>query len=309
VGRHGDVTVTAEALDIVATGLRFPEGPVMMPDGSVIVVEIAGGGLSRVRPDGSVEEVARCGGGPNGAALGPDGMLYVCNNGGQPFLAAGDKLLLADVTQDDGYEGGSIQRVDPADGSVEVLYRQCAGRPLRSPNDLVFDDHGGFWFTDTGKARARDRDWGGVYYALADGSAIREVIFPLDFPNGIGFSGDGEHLLVTETVAGRLWSWPVTGRGMVSARGRRLIAGLQGYQLLDSLAVDAEGNVCIGTLVTGGITVVTPAGDLTFLPLPDPLVTNLCFGGEDRSTAYVTLSATGRLARVPWPPHGLRRSS
>ena len=69
----------------VAGGLAFPEGPIAMADGSVVLVEIARGTLSRVQPDGSVEVVANVGGGPNGAAIGPDGACYVCNNGGMQF--------------------------------------------------------------------------------------------------------------------------------------------------------------------------------------------------------------------------------
>ena len=79
-----------------------------------------------------------------------------------------------------------------------------------------------------------------------------------------------------------------------------------GFQLLDSLALEAGGNLCVGTLVNGGITVLSPGGDLVdHVPLDDPLVTNLCFGGDDRRTAYVTCSATGRLVAVPWPRPGL----
>ena len=66
----------------IASGLRFPEGPIAMADGSVVLVEIARGTLSRVTPAGKVEVIAELGGGPNGAALGPDGKVYVCNNGG-----------------------------------------------------------------------------------------------------------------------------------------------------------------------------------------------------------------------------------
>ena len=57
----------------IATGLKFPEGPVALPDGDVLLVEIQRGTLSRVRPDGRVTVVAHTGGGPNGAAIGPDG--------------------------------------------------------------------------------------------------------------------------------------------------------------------------------------------------------------------------------------------
>ena len=66
----------------------------------------------------------------------------------------------------------SIQRVDLNTGAVSTLYAECDGRPLRGPNDIVFDDKGGFYFTDLGKTRAHDVDRGGIYYALADGSSI-----------------------------------------------------------------------------------------------------------------------------------------
>ena len=66
----------------ITTDLQFPEGPIAMPDGSIIVVEIARGTLSRVDPNGSIEVIADLGGGLNGAAIGPDGACYTCNNGG-----------------------------------------------------------------------------------------------------------------------------------------------------------------------------------------------------------------------------------
>ncbi|MDB5582714.1 MAG: gluconolactonase, partial [Bradyrhizobium sp.] len=70
----------------IATGLRFPEGPVAMADGSVILVEIAAGRITRVTPDGGKHIIATPGGGPNGLALGPDGKLYCCNNGGFNYI-------------------------------------------------------------------------------------------------------------------------------------------------------------------------------------------------------------------------------
>ncbi len=66
----------------ITSGLQFPEGPIAMNDGSVLVVEIKRGALTRVTPDGRKEVVAETSGGPNGAAIGPDGMVYICNNGG-----------------------------------------------------------------------------------------------------------------------------------------------------------------------------------------------------------------------------------
>ena len=180
------------------------------------------------------------------------------------------------------------------------------------PNDLVFDTAGGMWFTDHGKIRARERDHGGVYYAAPDGSQIREVIYPIESPNGVGLSPDGDRLYVAETHTGRVYWWPVEGAGAVGkpmpiGHGVTLLAGLPGMQLLDSLAVDSAGNVVVGTLVNGGLTVISPEGDpVEHVALPDLLVTNVCFGGDDLRTAFVTCSGTGKLVSFAWPRPGLR---
>lgn len=297
--------------EVMAEGLLFPEGPVAMADGSVLVVEIARGTLSRVQPDGSVEVVAECGGGPNGAAIGPDGACYITNNGGCfEWIDIGLRLP-GDVPES--YWGhGSIQRVDLVTGAVTTLYEECDDRPLRAPNDLVFDEHGGFYFTDHGLRLERTSDRTGVFYAQPDGSSIREIIFPLDAPNGVGLSPDGDLLYVAETHTGRVWSWPVVGPGEVEVTmplngGGRLLHGAPGMRLFDSLAVDAAGWVCVGTLGTGGITAIPPdGGEVEFRAVPDdPVVTNICFGGEGLATAFVTSSATGRLLRWDWPRGGL----
>jgi gluconolactonase len=295
----------------IASGLEFPEGPVALPDGSVLLVEIKRGTLSRVAPDGRVSVVAETGGGPNGAAVGPDGLIYVCNNGGFEWHELAGFTVPGD--QPAHYTGGSIQRVDPATGRVETLYAACDGRPLRGPNDLVFDADGGFWFTDHGKTRARERDRGGLYYARPDGSLLREVVFPLDAPNGVGLSPDGRRLYVAETYTGRVWQWDVVGPGQLAAGmplapgGGTLLAGLPGFQLLDSLALDADGNVCVATRVSGGITVISTFGEvLDYVATGDPVTTNICFGGPGLRTAYVTCSGTGRLVAFDWPRAGLR---
>ena len=90
----------------LASGLRFPEGPIAMPDGSVILVEIERRTLSRVTPDGRVEVIAELGGGPNGAAMGPGGKIYVTNNGGLRFIERPGKLF--PIGQADDYVRGSI---------------------------------------------------------------------------------------------------------------------------------------------------------------------------------------------------------
>ncbi len=297
--------------EIVATGLGFPEGPVALPDGSVLVVEIEQGCLTRIAPDGTRRVVARTGGGPNGAAVGPDGAIYVCNNGG--FAWHRENGVLRPGGQPADYRGGSIQRVDLVTGEVSTLYTHCDGHPLQGPNDLVFDRQGGFYFSCNGKRRDREVDRGGVYYALPDGSSIRQVIFPIPFPNGVGLSPAEDLLYVAETETGRLWEFAIDRPGVISVlpypspSGGTYLWGSAQYQRLDSLKVEQDGRICVATLVRGGITSVMPDGSAEeYVQLPERTVTNLCFGGADMRTAWVTLSATGRLLRMRWPRPGLR---
>jgi gluconolactonase len=294
----------------LASGLQFPEGPVWCSDGSVLVVEIRRGTLTRVMPDGRKEVVAECGGGPNGAAVGPDGAVYVTNNGGFEWHEVRGLVLPGEQPAD--YRGGSIQRVDPKTGRVETLYTRCGDVPLRGPNDLVFDRAGGFWFTDLGKLRRRDRDRTGIFYATPDGKHIREMAFPVDGgPNGIGLSPEGDRVYVAETYTGRVTYWELSGPGEIrrnplSQHGGYLLADLHEGEALDSLAVDADGNVCVATILKGGITIVSPKGEHRRVDTDDLLTTNLCFGGEDLRTAYITLSSTGRLVSCAWERPGLR---
>ncbi len=297
----------------VATGLKFPEGPIAMPDGSVVLVEMFAERLTRVHPDGSTETIAEIPGGPNGAAIGPDGAIYVCNNGGSfTPVELGDMLLPGGFARDR-YRGGRIQRVDPHDGTVTDLYTECDGRPLRGPNDIVMDGHGGFWFTDHGIRDAHERtaDLTGIHYAHADGSGVTEVVFPTDAPNGIGLSPDTTTLYWAETHTGRVYRRTVTSPGelapVMPLDPSVVLHGAPGLQLFDSLAVDCEGWVCVATIVNGGITAISPDGtQVEHHATGDLVTTNICFGGDDMRTAYVTCSSTGRLVSFPWPRQGMR---
>lgn len=295
----------------ITRGLRFPEGPIAMPDGSVLVVEIEGGRLMRVTAEGELQVVAELGGGPNGAAMGPNGQCYVCNNGGFNWTTEADGFMRP-IGRADTYDGGRIERVDVVTGTVEVLYTECDGVPLTGPNDIVFDGKGGFWFTDHGKSYGRTMDRGALFYAAEDGSFIKEAAFPLITPNGVGLSPDGDTLYVSETETSRLWSFPVLGPGELgkepwpSPAGGRFMGGSAGYQRFDSMAVEANGNICVATLVNGGITVFSPDGTvLEFHAAPEGYCTNICFGGPDLRTAFITLSGYGMLVAVDWPRQGL----
>ncbi|MEI6497303.1 MAG: SMP-30/gluconolactonase/LRE family protein [Actinomycetota bacterium] len=300
----------------ITSGLRFPEGPIAMPDGSVILVEMFGPRITRVMPDGTKHTIAEIEGGPNGAAIGPDGAIYLCNNGGCFTPVDMGELLFPGPFDPSRYIGGRIQKVDIATGAVTDLYTECDGRPLRAPNDLVFDAHGGFWFTDHGirDGEARTSDLTSIYYAKADGSSITEVVHPVEGPNGIGLSPDGNTVYWAETHNGRVMQRRIASPGVLEPAmpvdPTVCLAGLPGYQLLDSLAVDGAGNVCVATLVNGGITVIAPNGQMSHVPTGDLLTTNICFGDRDGSgeyrDAYITCSGTGRLLHMRWPHPGLR---
>jgi gluconolactonase len=297
---------------VIAGGLLFPEGPVVMNDGSIALVEMRRGTVSRVTREGTISVIAETGGGPNGLAIGPDRAFYVCNNGG--FVWSDDLSVLMPTGLAPDYKSGHIDRVDSITGEVRVLYSGCGERPLSAPNDIVFDNLGGFYFTDLGHRHANFRDHGGIYYAQPDGSRIVEVAYPVLSPNGIGLSPDGGVLYFAETETGRIWAYDIIEPGRVkklpfphSINGGRIVCGLPGFQRFDSLAIDAMGNICVATLMTGCISVISPDGTLLRqVKMPDVYTTNICFGGAELKTAFITQSFLGQLIAVDWPEPGLR---
>jgi gluconolactonase len=294
----------------IASGLKFPEGPVAMADGSVLIVEIASGKITRIKPDGKKQTIAKPGGGPNGLAIGPDGALYVCNNGGSFEFHKRSGLLIPGHAPAS-HPGGRIERVDLSSGKVDILYENCDGARLIAPNDLVFDTNGGFWFTDHGKTTSEGHTHGALYYARADGSKIVRVLRELISPNGVGLSPDGNTVYYAETYPGRLWSLPLTGPGRrAEVEGFTpgvFVGAYPGLGYFDSLGVQADGGVCVATILAGGITTFWPGKKkVRHTAIADPLVTNICWGGRNMKTAYVTASGTGKLLALDWPQAGLR---
>jgi gluconolactonase len=297
---------------IIADGLQFPEGPVVDRDGGLLLVEIERGAITRIAPGGGKSIFAKPGGAPNGMAWGPDEALYICNNGGFLFQKAADGTNRVKPGVPENYVGGRIERLDPKTKEVRVLYAGCGEHNLVGPNDIVFDSEGGFYFTDYGKLYPRHRVNGGLYYAKADGSHIVEVAYPLITPNGVGLSPDGRTVYIAETETGRLWAFDLEAPGKAkrhagfAPHGGRIMLGLEGYHRCDSLAVEESGNICIATIVGACISVVSPEGRLLDqVPTGDVVTTNICFGGADRKTAFVTLSGKGEVMEMPWPRPGL----
>lgn len=296
----------AQEVRELATGLQFPEGPIAMPDGSALVVEIRRGTLTHVATDGTTDVVAELGGGPNGAAIGPDGACYVVNNGGFIWSKLGDLEIPFDLAtmsnQPPGFEGGWVNRVDLATGEHTVLYRECDGERFCGPNDIVFDDTGGFWFTDFGKMRQHDADRGSLFYARADGSSVVRAARGLWGPNGVGLSPEGDRVYVAESHTGRLHAWDIRGPGGVGAP--TVVEATKGH--FDSLAVQADGDVVVAAIGDGLCVVRADGSGHEYVPVPDRFTTNVCFGGDDRRTALITCSGAGRLVALQWPSPGLQ---
>ncbi len=288
----------------ITSGLAFPEGPIAMSDGSVILVEMFGPHLTKVHPDGQIERLVTIPGGPNGAAIGPDGRIYICNNGAAFDGVWRDGNWDLWYSAPARYCGGSIQAFDLATRELQTIYTAYDGVPLSAPNDLVFDQHGGFYFSDLGYINGESPAVTAVYYAHADGSSIRQVSLA-DSPNGVGLAPDGKTLYWNETPRGRIMRAPLAAPGVLAAPAELHYQFADG-NALDSLAIDGDGNICAAVLGGGAIGVVSPAGELLdFYQTGNSGTTNICFGGTDLCTAYVTLGGSGALVTMQWPRPGL----
>lgn len=341
-------TLDSGAIEVLASGLGYPEGPVHCKDGSILFVELKSQCISRLPSGGGkVEKVVDIAGSPNGLAAGPDGDLYVCNSGGFQWIPIppppADPVLWISGEQPVGkdYLGGKLQRFSPKTGKVTDLYTECSDHSdwpamaawakqspfqLRGPDDLVVDARGGIWFTDFGKQRATDKDITGIYYAAADGSKITQMAYPINSSNGIALSPKGDRLYVALTYERRIIYFDLADFGEIAYNKTNvtdgsylLTAELPGQSMPDSMAVDAAGNVYVATMLPeganpatdGGISVISPEGDVDFveITLPGgafaPMPSNICFGGDDLKTAYVTCGASGHLISMPAAIPGL----
>ncbi len=284
----------------VATGLAFPEGPVVLADGSLVVTEIALGRLTRVHDDGRTEVYAEVGGGANGAAVAADGSVYVCNNGGRWPLDVPSTAGAA--TPPNG--PGSIQRVAP-DGTVTTVLDAIDGRPLDAPNDGAFGPDGGLWFTDPVWASGRlERSAGSICYLGPDGSA-RRAHTGLQFPNGIGVSDDGRFLYVAESMTGSIVSFRIEGPGVL---GDPKPNGLIGRRSVpDGFCADSAGRLIVAGHQTPSLFVLDAADGrpVAVVDVGATGPTNCCFGGPDGRTLYVTSSDRGEVLALDWPVPGM----
>jgi len=245
----------------------YSEGVVVDAAGAVYLSDVYQGVVYRVGREGEAREWARTGA-PNGHKILADGTHLVCDGSQRAVL-----------------------RLDPAGKLLGKAASEYDGKPLRSPNDLTLDAHGGFYFTDPGGSNIQN-PIGTVYYVNARGE-IQLVAEGLAFPNGIALRPGGKTLLVGESNHNRILSYDVLAPGKVGRM--RVFANLptkQGEQIAnepDGICLDADGNLYVAHYGMRQVQVYSPAGKLLRRYAAGNLTTsNVAFGGARLDQLYVT---------------------
>jgi gluconolactonase len=250
---------------LLASGLGFPEGPTVLPDGRIVLCDGNTGELLAYQDDG-LSLFANTGGSPWGTYLGTDGKLYVNQGGDVP--GSGDFSAVP-----------GIQRVS-MDGSVEFLFSEVGGYPLAAPNQSAFGPDGRLWITDSG-TELDDRvevPSPGRLFVVSDVSGAGEMLLerPGSYPNGIAFDAQGRFYW-SESKAHRVCR--LDGGEAVT------FCQLPETHVPDGMAFAADGRLFVANTTFGGVTVLSADGAmLTEIDLGEHC-TNVVFDG---STLYVT---------------------
>jgi gluconolactonase len=249
---------------LLASGLGFPEGPAVLADGRIILCDGNIGELLEYA-GGQPSTFARTGGSPWGTVAGTDGAVYVTQGGNVP--GSGDTSAIS-----------GIQRVRP-DGTVELLFSEVAGYKLYGPNDLAFGPDGRLYFTESGSEqdfRFDVRVPGRLFAVAPDGAGEMLLERPNVYPNGIAFDRE-QRLYWTESMAHRVCRLdadePVT------------FCQLSDEHVPDGMAFAADGRLFVATTVSGGVTVISPNGEVLEEIHLGEHATNCLFDG---SVLYVT---------------------
>ena len=279
--------IFSSTVEMLASGMRWAEGPVWFGDGRYLLVsDIPGNRIMRYDEATGAWGVFRAPSNfANGLARDMQGRLLTCEHGAR-----------------------RITRTE-YDGSITVLADRWGGQRLNSPNDIVCQSNGAIWFTDPPFGIAGH--WEGekaepelphaVYRLDPASGELQQVLTDLAGPNGLAFSPDERVLYIVESRAQphrKVWAHDVDGAGRLS--GRRLVIDAQGHGALDGMAVDEDGNLWCGWGSNGspdaspealdGVRVFNPQGvALAHIHLPERCA-NLCFGGAGRNRLFMAAS-------------------
>ena len=286
----------------LAEGLMFPEGPAIGPDGALYVTELAGQRISRISEDGTVSTYADTGGGPNGAAFDANGDLELCNNGGRWPSDVPSTAQASDPENGPGV----MQRITSSGEIIDDL-SEIDQIALNSPNDVCFDEHGGYYFTDPDWSGlvGGERTGGSVCYVDVDGDASR-VATGIGFPNGLGVRADGRILVVCESLTGMLLSYRIEEPGILSKAPKP--NGMIGRRSVpDRFCFDESGRIIVAGHGSSNIFVLggEDGRPIEIIELPEPGPTNCCVGGRDLRTLFVTSSDYGHVFTIEWPVQGM----
>jgi len=227
-------------IETLAQGLGHPEGPDLLPDGRIVMVETYTGKIVAWSAERGLHDYALCGGGPNACTLGSDGAVYITQNGG---TAGAWKAEVMGVP--------SIQKAWP-DGRVEEVTREVAGIRLQAPNDLTFGADGRLYFTDPADYLPDDRRPGRVFALNPDGTGELLEELPAAYPNGITADGDGSVVWVESYDRGVYRKEP----GIPS----RLLTRLDEGHIPDGLKIAANGDLWVTAFMAGGVDILGPDG-------------------------------------------------
>jgi gluconolactonase len=249
----------------LAGGFAFAEGPACDARGNVFFTDQPNDRILEWSADGKLTTFMQPCGRANGLCFDADGNLWACAD-----------------------EKNELWRIGP-DKKVTVMVKDYHGHLLNGPNDVWVHPQGGVYLSDPyyprpyWKRRSEmDLDIQGVYFLSPDHKRLTRVIDDLKKPNGIIGTPDGKVLYVSDIEGGRTYAYDVRPDGGLA--NKRLFCRLGS----DGMTLDDEGNVYL----TGkGVTVFDRDGkQVEHVAVDEPWTGNVCFGGKDRHTLFITAS-------------------
>lgn len=264
-GAAGGVTAPGAKLDKLSSGFAFTEGPASDAQGNVYFTDQPNDRILKWSTDGKLSTFMQPCGRSNGLCFDKEGNLWACAD-----------------------EKNELWRISP-EGKQTVILKDFGGKLLNGPNDLWFRPDGGLYFSDPLYARPywkRDKktQQAGqhVYYLAPGAKAAKPVVTDLTQPNGVIGTPDGKTLYVADIGASKTYAFDIQADGTLT--NKRLFHELGS----DGMTIDNEGNVYL----TGkGVSVIDKSGKkIEQIDVPEDWTANVCFGGTDRQTLFITAS-------------------